>query len=339
MPEPAERVGPAGRVTGSAGRRTRPRGLFSADMPSSAIEWGCHGRRAGSGPARPPGRPGTPRAEVGGEQGLDLAAELGVVAAGLVQISGPGGRRRVGRGRRERLVLRSWAKSSDMGPRRTALDSPMRNSLTRKLANEFFRIFPPPPPRRRRSQARAYAQWRPAVARDSPSAAAASRERQPGEVAELDEIGLERVLGRQPGQGLVQGEQVFARLGAGGRSGSSSSRRGRPPCLAAAFRRAGSTRMRRMASAAAAKKWPRLSQRAPSAGPTSRSTPRGRGPSRSGCCRGLRRPCAAASFGKLVVDERQEVGGRLAVPGRGGVQKKGHVWHAGILPDSHGEEE
>lgn len=37
-------------------------------------------------------------------------------------------------------------------------------------------------------------------------------ERQPHEVPQFDEIGLERVLGRQLIQGPVQGDQVFARL-------------------------------------------------------------------------------------------------------------------------------
>ena len=40
-------------------------------------------------------------------------------------------------------------------------------------------------------------------------------EAQPGEIPELDEIGLERVLGCQPVQSLVQCEEIFAGFGDG----------------------------------------------------------------------------------------------------------------------------
>ena len=88
-------------------------------------------------------------------------------------------------------------------------------------------------------------------------------DRQAGEVAELDQLGLAcgSSLG-QPVQGLVEGQQVVVRSSAA----SSSGVRGRPALPIAArasarpLARALSTRMRRMASAAAAKKWPRLFQ-------------------------------------------------------------------------------
>ena len=170
----------------------------------------------------------------------------------------------------------------------------MRESGAENLATEFVRIFRPTPPRPlRRSQARAYVQWRSAVRSRQAERRGGLGDGQPGEVAELDQLGLERVLGRQPGQGLVQGEQIFA-AAPGRRPGPASSSTsvpaaavlGRPPSGGRA-----STRMRRMASAAAAKKWPRLSQRA-CVGRVRRAagTPRGRGRSRSGCCRGPPRP-------------------------------------------------
>jgi len=61
--------------------------------------------------------------------------------------------------------------------------------------------------------------------------------------------------------------------------------------------------------------------------------------------KGSRLKCLVVGFGcqarsgklpQLVVDEREQVGGRLAVACRGGVQKQGHVGHDKILLDFQG---
>ena len=87
-------------------------------------------------------------------------------------------------------------------------------------------------------------------------------ERQPGEVAELDQLGACRVFRGQLGPGPRRGRAGRPGGSATARSTSSrSSRRQPPPCLSRPLARGRwSTRMRRMASAAAAKKWPRLFQ-------------------------------------------------------------------------------
>ena len=146
--------------------------------------------------------------------------------------------------------------------------NPMRNPRENpaKICQDFS---PPPPSTARRSQARAYAQWRPAVRSDSPSRGGVG-EGQPGEVPQFDEIGLERVLGRQPVQGFVQGEQIFPRLTGGGQVRRQFDRRGRRRASDGRLPAGASTRIRRMASAAAAKKWPRFPTVPHRPGPTSR---------------------------------------------------------------------
>ena len=85
-------------------------------------------------------------------------------------------------------------------------------------------------------------------------------DRQAGEVPELHQLGLGRLLSGEPSQGLVEGQQVVGGGPATISTSSRSRRRRPPPCFSDCLRRALSIRMRRMASAAAAKKWPRPSQ-------------------------------------------------------------------------------
>ena len=84
-------------------------------------------------------------------------------------------------------------------------------------------------------------------------------QRHPGEDAELDKLGLDRVLRGKLLEGLVEGQQIVVGLGAAGCAASRSS--GAVAATLEPVPPAGvSTRIRRMASAAAAKKWPRPSQ-------------------------------------------------------------------------------
>ena len=85
---------------------------------------------------------------------------------------------------------------------------------------------------------------------------------QPGEEAELDQLGRRRVVARR---GRSRASSRASRSSGGPLDGDRDARRGRRAAgrrraSGRRLRRALSTRMRRMASAAAAKKWPRLSQ-------------------------------------------------------------------------------
>jgi hypothetical protein len=67
-------------------------------------------------------------------------------------------------------------------------------------------------------------------------------DRRPAEVAQLDDPDGDRVLGGEPGERRIQGEQRFVPgPGTAGRSGNSARRR-RPPCSSVRFRRAASGR-------------------------------------------------------------------------------------------------
>ena len=84
-----------------------------------------------------------------------------------------------------------------------------------------------------------------------------------------------------------------------------------------------------MASAAAAKKCPRPSQRlvvAPPDQPEVRLMNQGGG--LEGVVGRLAGHARGGELPQLVVDEREQVGGGLAVAGRGGVQEAGHVGHS-----------
>ena len=151
------------------------------------------------------------------------ARRAGVAAAGLVQVGGPLGRRRPSPGRRGRSTRsasgRAWPAPG--GASTGQCDGRAGDPLSR-----IGRIVRPGRRRRARrsSQARAKAQWRSAVAREMPRAAAASRDGQAGEVAELDQLGRGRVARRPAGRGPRRG-RAGRRPAAGGRR---RRRRGRP---------------------------------------------------------------------------------------------------------------
>ena len=163
-----------------------------------------------------------------------------------------------------------------------------------------------------------------------PRASAASLDGQPGEVAELDQLGRLRGRRRPAGsRASSRASRSSARLGRGelgvgrGRPAAGRRRACRPACGGRC-----STRMRRMASAAAAKKWPRLFQCRAASPPTSR---RYASWTRAvawsvwpGLLLGQPR---GGQLAQLVVDEREQVGGGPAVAGRGGVEEAGDVGH------------
>ena len=87
--------------------------------------------------------------------------------------------------------------------------------------------------------------------------------------------------------------------------------------------------MRRMASAAAAKKCPRPSQRTVvgrADQPEVRLVNQGGG--LEGVVGGLGGHARGGELPQLVVDEREQVGGGLAVTGRGGVEEASHIGHS-----------
>ena len=95
-----------------------------------------------------------------------------------------------------------------------------------------------------------------------------------------------------------------------------------------------------MASAAAAKKCPRPSQRWSSAAsdqPKVRLMDQGGG--LEGVLGGLAGHARGGELAQLVVDEREQVGGGLAVTGRRGVQESRHVGHSASVTDVGGASE
>ena len=81
-----------------------------------------------------------------------------------------------------------------------------------------------------------------------------------------------------------------------------------------------------MASAAAAKKCPRPSNCWSADEPQVRLVDQGGGV--EGVAGGFGGHARGGELPQLVVDEREQVGGGLAVAGRGGVEEAGHVGHA-----------
>ena len=162
-----------------------------------------------------------------------------------------------------------------------------------------------------------------------PSASAASSTVSPAKWRSSTTSAASGSSGREPGQGVVEGEQiVVAGRGGDARSASRSTRWRSPPCLTALLAAGRSTRMRRMASAAAAKKWPRPSNAAGRADQAQvRLVDQGGGVERvAGRLGGHAR---GGELAQLVVDERQQLGGGLAVARLGGVEEASHVGHGG----------
>ena len=85
-------------------------------------------------------------------------------------------------------------------------------------------------------------------------------DREPGEITELDQLCLERILPGECVKRPVQVDQVVESVGAGKRDRFQWKPLFSPPCFGRRLRRALSTRIRRIASAAAEKKCPRLFQ-------------------------------------------------------------------------------
>ena len=149
-------------------------------------------------------------------------------------------------------------------------------------------------------------------------------QRHPGEEPQLHQFGGYGELIRQSVEGVVEFEEVV--VGGGGRAGElvevdpipSAARFSRPRS------RAWLTSTRRIASAAAAKKC--AFRR--TAGPRSAAC-KPHAPARwhRGCAPVSPRPSARRELPQLVVNEREQVGRRLAVAGRGGFKEVGDLGH------------
>ena len=163
-----------------------------------------------------------------------------------------------------------------------------------------------------------------------PRAAAASSSGQPGEEAELDQLGA---AARSGGPVRCSASSMATSSSSEAWSATSESVEidalpTAAPLLPALVAGRGSTRMRRMASAAAAKKWPRPSQCRASLVPDQPEVglvDQGGGLERlAGLLLGQ---LLGRQLPQLVVDQRQELLGRLRVALLDGREDAGHVRH------------
>jgi hypothetical protein len=160
-----------------------------------------------------------------------------------------------------------------------------------------------------------------------------------GEVVELDNAGRERILGGQQAQGVVQRQQAVVRI-AGRDIGEIDPHP--PAAVFRAFLAAGGVDedaphgLRRGGEEVAAMVPPRD---VPGAGESEvRLVHESRG--LQGVPRLLLGHACGGEFAQLVVEEREQVGGRLAVTGRRGVQESRHLGHSAsvTLPAGSGME-
>jgi hypothetical protein len=152
-------------------------------------------------------------------------------------------------------------------------------------------------------------------------------DRQPGEVTQFHHLGGDGILGGQVLEGRIQGEQLFVRnLGFGRDIGSLD-----PVTVAAVL--VGSLTAGGVHQNAA--HGLRGGEEVPAVLPADRVSGADQAEVRL-VDQGRRLQCLVGGFGRharrgefaqLVVDERQQVGGGLAVARRGGVKQKSHVGH------------
>ena len=164
-----------------------------------------------------------------------------------------------------------------------------------------------------------------------PRAAAASSTVRPAKYRSLTSSAVGRVLGGQPVEGLVEGEQVVVRVaGRPATASSRSTRRRPPPCLTRPLAAGGLDEDAahglggggEEVAAAVPAGWP-------ASAPTSR---RYASWTRAVAWRVwpglLGGQPGGGELAQLVVDEREQLGGGLRVAGRGGVEEAGDVGHA-----------
>ena len=127
-------------------------------------------------------------------------------------------------GRRSAMTLVPWRDAAWRVPSMPSVREPAGGAAT-ECRNQIRAAAARPAPTCScwYSQARAYAQWRSAVAAEMPRAVGGLLGGQPGEVAELDQPRPSRLVAAELGQGLVEGEQV-RRAGPSSRPRGSSRR-------------------------------------------------------------------------------------------------------------------
>jgi hypothetical protein len=161
-------------------------------------------------------------------------------------------------------------------------------------------------------------------------------DRQPGEVTQLDHPSGDGVLGSKPGEGCIQGEQLFVRnVGLGRDVGQLH-----PAAVAAVL--VGllpSGGIHQNAAHGFCRGGEEVSPAFPSRNVPRPDEPKVRfvneGGRLQGLIGGLARHPSGGELAQLVVYEREQVGGGLAVTGRRGVQESRHVGHSANVTDTY----
>ena len=136
-------------------------------------------------------------------------------------------------------------------------------------------------------------------------------DRQPGEVPQFDHLGGDRILGGQPGQGRIQGEQfVVSHLGFDGNIGQIDSAMV-SAMLLSLFSAGGVHQDAAHGLGGSRKEVPAAVERLVADQPQVRLV--NEGGSIEGLARGFGRPARGGEFPQLVVHEREQIVGSLAV--------------------------